>query len=85
MPHTLRPCTPTVLHYILGVKEGDHAYLFKHVQAAEHAGHVTYYERHDRAAGVVHRFRFVNDMPLNASTTNVRVNFMEYVRRESTA
>ena len=55
------------LHYILGVKEGDHAYLFQHVQAAEHAGQVTYYERHDRAAGVVHRFRFVNDIPLNAS------------------
>jgi hypothetical protein len=29
------------LHYILGVKEGDHAYLFQQVQAAEHAGHVT--------------------------------------------
>ena len=25
-------------HYILGVKEGDHAYLFKQVQAAEDAG-----------------------------------------------
>src|SRR5215831_12573182 len=33
------------LHYILGVKEGDHAYLFKQVQAAEHAGRVTDYER----------------------------------------
>src|SRR5437870_5581321 len=66
------------LHYILGVKEGDHAYLFQQVEAAEHAGQVTSYERHDRAAGVLHRFRFVNDMPLNASTTHVRVNFMEY-------
>jgi hypothetical protein len=66
------------LHYILGIKAGDHAYLFNQVQAAEHAGHVTYYERHDRAAGVLHRFRFVNDMPLNASATDVRVNFMEY-------
>ena len=66
------------LHYILGVKEGDHAYLFQQVQAAEHAGRVTYYERHDRAAGVVHRFRFVNDMPLNAARTDVRVHFLEY-------
>jgi hypothetical protein len=66
------------LHYILGVKEGDHAHLFTQVQAAEHAGRVTYYERHDRAAGVVHRFRFVNDVPLNASNTDVRVNFIEY-------
>jgi len=66
------------LHYILGVKEGDHAYLFQQVQAAEHAGRVTYYERHDRAAGVVHRFRFVKDMPLNAARTDVRVHFIEY-------
>ena len=65
-------------HYILGVKEGDHAYLFKQVQAAEEAGCVTYYERHDRAAGLVHRFRFVNDMPLNGSRADVRVNFIEY-------
>ena len=65
-------------HYILGVKEGDHAYLFKQVQAAEEAGRVTSYDRHDRAAGVVHRFRFVNDMPLNESRSDVRVNFIEY-------
>jgi len=66
------------LHYILGVKEGDHAFLFTQVQAAEHAGRVTHYERHDRAAGLVHRFRFVNDVPLNASNTDVRVNCIEY-------
>jgi hypothetical protein len=66
------------LHYILGVKEGDHPYLFQQVQAAEHAGGVITHERHDRAAGVIHRFRFVNDMPLNASNPHVRVNFLEY-------
>src|SRR2546425_4265384 len=66
------------LHYILGVKEGDHAYLFAQVQAAEQAGRVTSYERHDRAAGLRHRFRFVNDVPLNESNANVRVNFIEY-------
>ena len=66
------------LHSSLGVKEGDHAALFEQVQAAEHAGRVTYDERHDRAADVVHRFRFVNDIPLNASNADVRVNVIEY-------
>jgi hypothetical protein len=66
------------LHYILGVTAGDHAYLFQQVQAAEHAGRVTWYERHDRAAGLVHRFRFINDVPLNESNAEVRVNFIEY-------
>jgi hypothetical protein len=65
------------LHYILGVKEGDHAYLFQQVEAAEHTGRVTYYERHDRAAGLVHRFRFVNQVSLHASHADVRVNFIE--------
>jgi hypothetical protein len=66
------------LRYILGVKEGDHAYLFQQVEAAEQAGRVTYYERHDRAAGLVHRFRFVDDVALNESNTDVRVHFLEY-------
>jgi hypothetical protein len=65
-------------HSILGVKEGDHAFLCQQVQAAAHAGRVTLYERHDRAAGVLHRFRFVNDMPLNAANTGVRVTVIAY-------
>ena len=47
-------------------------------QAAAAAGRSTYDERHDRAAGLVHRCRCVNDMPLNGSRTDVRVNFIEY-------
>jgi hypothetical protein len=65
-------------HYMLGVKDGEHAYVFQQGQAAEEAGRVTSYERHDRAAGLVHRFRFVNDLPLNGSRTDVQVNFIEY-------
>ena len=65
-------------HYILGVKEGDHTFLFQQVQAAEQDGRVTYDDRHDRAVGLMHRCRFVNDVPLNASNTDVRVNFIEY-------
>ena len=65
------------LHYILGVKEGDHAYLFEQVAAAEQAGRVTYYERHDEATGLRHRFRFVSEVPLNESNADLRVNFLE--------
>jgi hypothetical protein len=65
------------LHSILGVKKGDHPSLFPEVEAAEQAGRVTYYARHDRAAGRVHRFRFVDDVALNASNADVRVHFLE--------
>lgn len=66
------------LHYILGVKEGDHTYLFPQVQAAEHSGRVPSYERHDRAAGLGPRFRFVNDVPLHESHAALWVNCIEY-------
>lgn len=66
------------LPYILGVKEGEHAYLFQQVETAEQAGRVPYYERHDRGAALVPRVRFVNDVPLNESHPAVRVNFLEY-------
>ena len=65
------------LHYILGVKEGDHAYLCEQVAAAEPAGRVTYYDRDDPKTGLRQRFRFVNDMPLNESHRDLRVNFLE--------
>ena len=65
-------------HYLLGVKEGDHGSLFAQVHAAEQAGRVSQYERHDRAAGIVHRLRCINDMPLNESRSDVRVTFIEY-------
>lgn len=65
------------LHYILGVKEGDHAALFAHVAAAEQAGRVTYYEREDTETGLRQRFRFVSDVPLNEAHAELRVNFLE--------
>ena len=65
------------MHYILGVKESDHAFLFKQVVEAEQAGCVTYYDREDRQQGIHYRFRFVCGMPLNASNASLRVNFLE--------
>jgi hypothetical protein len=65
------------LHYILGVKEGDHAYLFEQVEGAEHVGRVTSYERDDEATGLHQRFRCVSDVPLHASNGALRVNFLE--------
>jgi hypothetical protein len=65
------------MRYILGVKESDHAFLFRQVAEAEQAGRATSYERHDRQKGVHHRFRFVCDMPLNESNADLRVNFIE--------
>ena len=65
------------MHYLLGVKDGDHAFLFEHVTAAERAGRVVYYDREDAKTGLRHRFRFVRDVPLNEAHADLRVNFLE--------
>ena len=64
------------LRYILGVKEGDHDFLFDYVETAHQAGQATEYER--TVNGATHRFRFINPVPLNASHQDVLVNFVEY-------
>lgn len=63
-------------HFILGAKPGDHSYLFDHVAQAHSTGKTTEFEY--LVDGIKHRFRYLNDAPLNASNPEVRVNFLEY-------
>ena len=64
------------LHYILGVKPGDHSYLFQYVETAHQAGQTTEFEI--KINDIIHRFRFLNQVPLNASNQDLLVNFLEY-------
>lgn len=61
----------------MGVKEGDHAYLFERVAAAEHAGRVTYDDRDDPKTGLGHRLRGVREVPRNETAADLRVNLLE--------
>jgi len=74
-PH-IRELEKHGFHYILGVKQGDHEYLFEQVALARQEGRTTEFEQRD--GGVVHRFSFINQMPLNKSNPDVLVNFVEY-------
>lgn len=60
------------LHYILGAKEGDHQFLFEYVNKAQ----ATEFEC--EIEGTMHRFRFINQVPLNESNPERLVNFVEY-------
>jgi hypothetical protein len=64
------------LRYILRVKEGDHAFLFEKVEEAHREGQTTEATYH--GIGVKHRFRFINQVPLNKSNQDLLVNFIEY-------
>jgi hypothetical protein len=65
------------LQYVIGVKSGDHAFLFDWV-------------KHAKANDVVinkdktkHIFRYVNDVPLNDEHFDYRVNVLEYWEEKS--
>jgi len=82
-PH-IRELEKHGFHYILGVKEGDHEHLFEQVALARQEGRTTEFEQ--REGKVVHRFSFINQMPLNKSNPDLLVNFMEYweIREDET-
>jgi len=64
------------LKYIIGAKEGDHAFLFNYIESAEKDKLTT--EIKFEKDGVAHRFRFMNNVPLNESNQDQSVNFVEY-------
>lgn len=67
------------MQYIIVVKETDHKYLFDAVRATRK------YEKNKRTIikdGVKHYFEFTNDLPLNESYPDVRVNFLYYTQTD---
>lgn len=66
------------MHFILGVKEGDHAYLFEEVRRREEQDPRVEWVIHTSEPHVQHVFTIVPDVPLNESNTEVRVTFLRY-------
>lgn len=64
------------LHFILGAKAGDHPWLFDRVAEAVAAGTAT--ELTLIEGSLTHRFRYLNQVALNASHQDLLVNFLEY-------
>ncbi len=65
--------------YILGVKEGDHKFLFNFVDQAVENGQTIELEIPDeKQEGVSHCFRIVYNAPLNKSNQDLKVTFVEY-------
>jgi len=66
-------------HYILGVKEGDHKFLFEYVDLAVKNGTAIELALPDeKKEDITHYFRIVYDVPLNKSNQDRRVTFVEY-------
>ena len=61
------------MRYIVGVKPGDHQFLFEYVKTAPCIEYT-----HQTEDGTTHRYRYVNEAPLNKSHADFKVNFLEY-------
>jgi hypothetical protein len=64
------------MHFILGVKPGDHAFLFEEVERARREGRSPWAIRKERDRTC--RVSWVWDVPLNESNEDLKVNFLEY-------
>jgi hypothetical protein len=65
--------------FILGVKPGDHQFLFEQVDQQIEQGKVTEFSYPDQDdPEKLHYFRFINQVPLNQSNKDLLVNFLEY-------
>jgi hypothetical protein len=76
-PH-LRDLREANARYIIGVKPGDHAFLFAYLQTLEDAGQMQVLTWADPATNILHHFRFCNGAPLNESNPDELVNVLEY-------
>jgi hypothetical protein len=66
-------------HFILGLKEGDHAYLSACLDKAAAIDETIEFDIPDpKNPKVRHFFRFVNALPLNESNQDILVNTLEY-------
>lgn len=65
-------------HYIIGVKPGDHAFLFEHLRADDEVGKTQTLTLDDSATGVLHHYCFHGGVPLNESHPDHLVNVLEY-------
>ena len=67
------------MHFILGVKEGDHAYLFEEVRRREEQDPRVEWVIHTSETCLRHVFTIVRDVPLNESNADVLVTFLRYI------
>ncbi len=77
-PH-IRDLQQHGMHYILGVKPGDHPLLFHHLEQAAEKGEVSEHTMVDPYdPKVTHEFRFLGGVPLNQANLDLHVNLIDY-------
>ena len=76
-PH-LRDLAEADARYIIGVKPGDHTFLFAYLETLAETGQLSVLTLVDPATHVLHHFRYCQAAPLNESNSEVLVKVLEY-------
>lgn len=61
------------MRYIVGAKPGDHKFLFALIKQSECVEY-----SHQTDDGIMHRYRYINQVQLNKSHPDFKTNFVEY-------
>jgi hypothetical protein len=69
-------------HFLLGVKPGDHQYLFDELIRRADADEVGKLDVTDPATGIQHSYLFAEEISLNEANHQVRVNVLHYVQTD---
>lgn len=73
------------MSYIIGAKPADHEFLFEDVRKAFEEDRMSTVSWEDsERPGVTCRIAFCNNLPLNKSNQDVRVNFLQYSEYDAT-
>jgi Transposase DDE domain len=67
------------INYIIGVKPGDHEYLFDWIKDLKHESHTQ-----TDADGIRHDFHYYQDVPLNDAHHDYQVNVLTYTETKKT-
>ena len=76
-PH-LRDLADAKARYIIGVKEGDHAFLFRRIYDADETGQTQHLSQVDPDTGILRHYRWHRQVSLNESNPDMLVNVLEY-------
>ncbi|MEM8529147.1 MAG: transposase [Bacteroidota bacterium] len=76
-PH-IRALQAEDFRFVIGVKPEGNAYLFKLMDRMEAHEQGRVHHHTEQKDGLLHHYRYANDLPLNADNRDIRVNFITY-------
>lgn len=76
-PH-LRDLAEARANYIIGVKPGDHAFLFQKLRDADAEGQTRHFTQVDAKTNILRHYRWRLQVPLNESNADCLVDVLEY-------